>query len=100
MQLVMSQRNAARRTGPGQTDEVLRSDVGREDRRTDDDPPEVAAGEKVVVSGISAPRDGPPREASEESEVERDGDPVESRHAVRCILSGCILRGALGFGPL
>ena len=46
-----SRRRSWRRTG--QPDEMLRADVRREDRRADDEPPEVAASQEVVLSGVA-----------------------------------------------
>ena len=52
VQLVVRERDAAGGAGAGQADEVLRADVGGEDRRADHEPAEVAAGQEVVVGGV------------------------------------------------
>ena len=54
MQFVVGQRDAAGGAGAGEADEMLRADVRGEDRGADHDPPEIAAGEEVVVRGVAA----------------------------------------------
>jgi hypothetical protein len=80
MQLIMSEGDPAGRPGPGQAHQVFRSDVRREDRCPDHNPAEIAAGKKIVVSGIAIRPDDPPREGRQHTEVRQDDQPVESRH--------------------
>ena len=80
VQLVVGHGHAARCARAGQADQVLRADVRREDRRADDEPAEVAAGQEVVVGGVLVPPDEPEHHAGEEREVREDDQPVECGH--------------------
>ena len=86
VQLVVRERDAAGGAGAGQADEVLRADVGREDRRADHEPAEVAAGQEVVVGGVPSAPDDPPRHCEQQGEVGQHDEPVEEGHGGReCI---------------
>src|SRR3989475_2315846 len=80
MQLVMRERDAARRAGARQTDDVLRTDVGREDGGPDQDPAEIAAGQEVVIRRVSVALCNPPGDAEEQGEIQSDDDPIEAGH--------------------
>ena len=81
-------RDPARRAGPGQADQVLGADVGREDRRAHDQPAEVAAGQEVVVGRVLASPDDPGRDAQQQAEVRQDDQPVDGRHWIASAVSG------------
>ena len=86
VQLVVRERDAAGGAGAGQADEVLRADVGGEDRRADHEPAEVAAGQEVVVGSVPAAPDDPPRHCEQQGEVGQHDEPVEEGHGGReCI---------------
>src|SRR3989475_4887331 len=80
MQLVMRERDAARRAGARQTDDVLRTDVGREDGGPDQDPAEIAAGQEVVIRRVSVALCNPPGDAEQQGEIQSDDDPIEPAH--------------------
>src|SRR3989440_2641357 len=76
----MRERHAARRARSGEPHDVLRADVGREDRRADEEPAEVSTREEIVVGGVLvAPRD-PPGEDEEKTEVQQNDQPVPAGH--------------------
>src|ERR1039457_4467888 len=66
------------RARAGQADNVLRTDVGGEDRRADDPPAEIASGEEIVGGGVFGPVDDPPCYTKQDAEIERDRQPVEA----------------------
>ena len=80
VQLVVCERDTAGGAGTGEADEVLRADVGREDRRADDEPAEVAAGQEVVVGGIPSAPDDPPGHCEQQGKVGQHDEPVEEGH--------------------
>src|SRR2546425_700014 len=81
VQLVVGEGHAARRARAGETDEVLGADVGGEDGRPDDEPAQVAAGEKVIVGGVPVHPNRPPGESEQQAEVQQNDQPVPARHA-------------------
>src|ERR1022692_3301137 len=63
---------------PTQPDNVLGADVGGEDRRADDPPAEVAAGQEVVGGSVLGSAHDPPGHAQQYPEVEGNRQPVEA----------------------
>ncbi len=82
VQLVVRQGDPVGGARPREADQVLGADVRREDRGPDDEPPEVAVGQEVVVRRVLAPREDPGGESPHHPEVGGDDQPVEGRHAV------------------
>src|SRR5207253_181367 len=72
----------------GETDEVLGADVGGEDGRPDDEPAQVAAGEKVIVGGVPVHPNRPPSESEQQAEVQQNDQPVPARHRAPSPRSG------------
>src|ERR1041384_4545361 len=84
MQLPVRERHAVFRALPGETDQMLRADVGREDGRTDQEPASAAAREEVVLGVLALGHDGPDADGGVCNEIERDYAPVKSRKIDRC----------------
>src|SRR2546422_523433 len=80
MRLLVRERDAARRAGARQTDNVLGTDVGREDRGPDQEPAEIAAGQEVVIRRVSVALCNPPGDAEQQGEIQSDDDPIEAGH--------------------
>src|SRR3989449_4336400 len=80
MRLLVRERDAPRGAGARQTDNVLRTDVGREDGGPDQEPAEIAAGQKVVIRRVSVALCNPPGDAEQQGEIQSDDDPIEAGH--------------------
>src|SRR6266496_3096245 len=66
----------------GEPYEVLRADVRSEDGRPDDEPAEIAAGEEVIVGGVLALPDHPPRKTEQQGEIQPNDQPIQAGHAI------------------
>src|SRR6266576_3269179 len=101
MQLVMRERDAARRAGARQTDNMLGTDVGREDGGPDQEPAEIAAGQEVVIRRVSVAPSNPPGDAEQHGEIQSDDDPIEAGHcAPRLHVADSLSRKAIRRCPM
>src|SRR5690606_36600981 len=79
VQLPVRHRHARGRALPGEPDDVLRADIGREDGSADCHEASIAAG-KEVIDGVLLLATVPPGEEADEHEVAKNNGPVESGH--------------------
>ena len=91
VQLVEPHGHAGAGAGPSQADDVLRSDIGGEDRGSDDEPARVPAGQEIVLRGLLLLPEHPPRHPREDREVGPDGEPIEGlkSHIPKSTLMPC-----------
>ena len=88
MQLVVRHRQPGRSALTGETDDVFRTDVRREDGRANGKEADVATGQEVIRRGLVA-AGGQYDQPDEHAEIHGDDDPVERiqrRHVLVVIL--------------
>ena len=95
MEFVVREGDAAGGACAGQSDNVLRANVGGENRGADNPPAEVAAREEVVGGGIFCVADDIPGDAEQDREITSDHDPV-NRGQARLHCDGEQHRGRMG----
>ena len=66
----------------GEANQVFRSDIGSENRCTDDEPSEISSGKKVIVGCVLALADQPRGQPQQNPEVGCDEDPIDWCHRV------------------
>ena len=105
MEFVVRQCHAILRAGAGQADDVLRTDVRRENGGANHPPAKVTSGQEVICRSILASRDNPPGDTEQDAEVEGDRQPVEAGESGTAELGngeeygGGLVHG-MGVGPL
>src|SRR6476660_3143092 len=78
MKLIMRKRHAVGSSGACQAHKMFRSDIGSEDRSTDNEPPEVTAGKKIIFGiGFLLFPYRPYGNAGNDKKVKRNDSPVE-----------------------
>ena len=77
MQLVVTHHHATVGGRAGETDDVLRADVGSEDRGADDEPAHMTAGQEVVGGRLRLLAHDPRRDTEKHRKINTDDDPVE-----------------------
>jgi hypothetical protein len=78
MKFVVSHSHTVGRSRSGQSYQVLRSDIGRENRRTDNEPAKIATGKKVIVGRILSLGNYPPGYPEKNCEISRYHYPVQT----------------------
>ena len=77
VQLIVCEGNTVGGAGTGKNHEVLGANIGSEDGRPDNKPPQVAAGEEVLFGGIACLFLTAPGDTGYYGEIKQDDHPIK-----------------------